>query len=442
MATATPRATPSALPYEQLTDTCFAANIGGVGLGEKAFARALDEAAAVLDRVRAERAAGGLPVLDVPGRTDDLPAIEAAAARLRGSFDHVVVLGAGGSSLGGRTLCALANGATGPRLHFADNIDPLGFETLLGGLDGGRSGFIAISKPGATAETLAQTLAVLDTLGDAAGERLTVVTQPGESPLRRLAERIGCAVLDHDPEVGGRYAALTVSGLLPAFAAGLDGRALRAGAGAVLDAALTSRDAAGCTPAVGAAIAVGLLREHNLSTTVLMPYCDRLAAFGLWFRQLWAESLGKDGTGTTPLNALGATDQHSQLQLWLNGPPDKMFTLVTLDHAGAGPRLPAGLSGDAELAYLEGRAMGDLLAAEQRATAETLARHGRPVRLIRLASLDERTLGALLMHFMLETIITAGLIGVNPFDQPAVDEGKALARVYLAEAVPPGKETP
>lgn len=120
-----------------------------------------------------------------------------------------------------------------------------------------------------------------------------------------------------------------------------------------------------------------------------------------------------------------------------------MFTLITLDHAGAGPRVPAGLSGDdGELAYLEGRALGDLLAAEQRATAETLARHGRPVRLIRLLALDEATLGGLLMHFMLETIIAAGLLGVNPFDQPAVDEGKALARTYLAGEVTPQGETP
>jgi glucose-6-phosphate isomerase len=162
-----------------------------------------------------------------------------------------------------------------------------------------------------------------------------------------------------------------------------------------------------------------------------MPYIDRLAHFGLWFRQLWAESLGKEGKGTTPVRAMGTVDQHSQLQLYLAGPRDKMFTLVALDTAGQGETVAVDLAGDRELAYLAGRRMGDLLDAEQRATATSLIRNGRPTRIFRLTQLNERSLGALLMHFMLETIIAADLLGVNAFDQPAVEEGKILAREYL-----------
>ena len=418
------------LPYRHLTETCFGARIAGAGLGKDAFAQALGEAGTVLDELRARPKSGDYALLRLPHRDDDLATLEAVAADYRERFDHVVVLGAGGSSLGGQTLCALARN-TSPRLHFADNIDPDSFAGLLDGLDRLATGFIAISKSGATAETLAQTLICIDWLGeDEAASHMTAIVEPGNSPLRRLAERLAIVTLDHDPGIAGRYSVLSLVGLLPALIAGLDVRALRRGAAMVLDVAFNARNASACPPAVGAAIAVGLLREQNISQTVLMPYADALAPFGRWFRQLWAESLGKDGTGTTPIDALGATDQHSQLQLWLGGPHDKMFTLITLDRRGVGTMVPP--SGDEDLAYLKGRTLGDLMAAEQRATAETLAGNGRPVRLMQFKALDEQSLGALLMHFMLETIITAGLIDVAPFGQPAVDDGKALARAYLA----------
>jgi glucose-6-phosphate isomerase len=165
-----------------------------------------------------------------------------------------------------------------------------------------------------------------------------------------------------------------------------------------------------------------------------MPYADRLATFGLWYRQLWAESLGKDGKGTTPIRALGTVDQHSQLQLYLDGPGDKMFTLLMLDQAGRGEKMA---SADSALAYLAGRTMGDLLEAEQRATAESLVLRGRPTRIIRLDRLDAERLGALFMHFILETLVAAELLGVSAFGQPAVEQGKVLARRYLGEM---GKE--
>jgi glucose-6-phosphate isomerase len=219
--------------------------------------------------------------------------------------------------------------------------------------------------------------------------------------------------------------------------AGLDAVAVREGASAVL-VGLAEQEAQDFAPAVGAAVAVGLQRHRAVTISVLMPYVDRLAQLGMWYRQLWAESLGKGGRGTTPVRAMGTVDQHSQLQLYLDGPRDKMFTLIELEVAAAGRVVDKELADDPELAYLAGRTMGDLLDAEQRATAETLVRHGRPVRLFRLARLDEAALGALMMHFMIETIIAAHLLGVNPFDQPAVEEGKVLARRYLAEMPVPG----
>ena len=164
----------------------------------------------------------------------------------------------------------------------------------------------------------------------------------------------------------------------------------------------------------------------------MMAYADRLDRFTKWYVQLWAESLGKDGKGTTPIAALGPVDQHSQLQLYIAGPRDKLFTIITVGAAGRGPRIDAELAKLAGEPGLGGKTIGDLVAAQGRATAETLAKNGCPVRTIHSTQLDEAALGELLMHFMLETIIAAHLLGVDPFDQPAVEEGKVLAKQYLA----------
>ena len=163
-----------------------------------------------------------------------------------------------------------------------------------------------------------------------------------------------------------------------------------------------------------------------------MAYADRLERFTRWWVQLWAESLGKNGRGAQPVAAIGPVDQHSQLQLYLAGPNDKLLTVLMIGVAGQGPAMDAGLAARAGEPGFAGRRMGDMVAAQGRATADTLARNGCPVRTMRAERIDERSLGALLMHFMLETIIAAHLIGVDAFDQPAVEEGKVLAKRYLA----------
>ncbi len=163
----------------------------------------------------------------------------------------------------------------------------------------------------------------------------------------------------------------------------------------------------------------------------MMAYADRLEKFVKWYVQLWAESLGKDGKGTTPIGALGPVDQHSQLQLYIAGPRDKLFTVITTGMAGKGPRIDGDLAKLAGEEGFAGKTIGDLVAAQGRATIETLARNGCPTRSIHIETLDEFTLGELLMHFMLETIIAAHLLGVDPYDQPAVEEGKILAKRYL-----------
>lgn len=428
------------MPYRQDLTACFADAVGGSGLDQAGFDRTLEAARPALDRLRRAHRDGALALLGLPERRDDLDALAPVARRFRESFDRVVVLGTGGSSLGAKTLYALADrgfgpGPGAPALSFVENVDPDTFEALLAGLDLGRTGFLAVSKSGTTAETLTQLLVCMDALrraGRPLSDHVAAITEPADSPLRRLAEAHALTLLDHDPGIGGRYSVLSVVGLLPAAIAGLDAGALRAGAAEALAPVLAGAEPAAVAPALGAAASVALSRR-GAAATVLMPYADRLAAFSSWFRQLWAESLGKDGAGTTPIRALGTVDQHSQLQLYLDGPADKMFTVVTLAGRGAGPEIPGGLADDPALAYLRGRHVGDLMDAEQRATIETLVRRGRPVRVFALDRLDERAMGALLMHFMLETVVAAELFGVDPFDQPAVEDGKRLTRQYLAD---------
>lgn len=431
--------------YSHVIDDALESKVGKHGLPRAALDRELSKAAKALDRFRQWKADGTLPLLSLPGARDDLALLKPHAARFA-KFEHVIVLGTGGSSLGGQTLVALKDQGFGPlegrpKLWFMDNVDPSTFTELAARLPLERTGLIVISKSGTTAETLTQFLTLLPefeaTVGkDRLAEHVIAITEPSDNALGRIAARIGCPILDHDPKVGGRFSVLSLVGLLPAMIAGLDVGAVREGAASVLDPVLQASDARGLAPAIGAALSVGLARERGIGTTVLMPYCDRLGYFGFWYRQLWAESLGKGGNGTTPVRAMGTVDQHSQLQLYLGGPADKMFTVLILDTAGKGmPIAPASLGGDKSLAYLENRSLGDLLLAEADATAATLAKNGRPTRIMRISTLDERVMGALMMHYMLETMFAAQLLGVDAFDQPAVEEGKILTRQYLAERV-------
>jgi glucose-6-phosphate isomerase len=233
--------------------------------------------------------------------------------------------------------------------------------------------------------------------------------------------------------VGGRYSVLTMVGILPAILMGIDVKALRAGAAATLAQALDANTAADVPAATGAALAQALAAQNKLATTILWPYADSLSVFGGWWRQLWAESLGKDGKGSTPVSVLGPVDQHSQLQLFRDGPGNALFTLLTVDTKGKGLAAPRAAAKSLKLDYLAGKKLGDLVDAEARATAQTLSRNGRPVRVIHLPKVDAFGVGALMMHFMLETMLMGRLMGVDAFDQPGVEEGKVLARQFLGK---------
>jgi glucose-6-phosphate isomerase len=437
------------MPLIQAIDSAREKNIGPHGVADKALDGALARAETALEALRVRYADRGLPLLRLPEMHGDIETIRDTARRLAENATDIVFLGTGGSSLGGQTLAQLAgHGVPGvgslrppPHLHFMDNLDADTFGALLAKLPHTTTRFVAVSKSGGTAETLMQVIAALSAVkAEGLGTRipdiffgLTEPAKPGKrNGLRELLAAHHVPILDHDTGVGGRFSVLTNVGLLPAAMLGLDIAAVREGAGLALAPVLAKKKAAEVPAALGAALAVASAESKGKTISVLMAYADRLERFTRWYVQLWAESLGKNGKGTTPLACLGPVDQHSQVQLFIAGPRDKLFTVVTTAGSEQGPRIDGELAKLAGEPGFGGKTIGDLVAAEGRATAETLAGNGCPVRTIHLPHVNEESLGELLMHFMLETIIAAHLLGIDAFDQPAVEEGKVLAKKYLS----------
>jgi glucose-6-phosphate isomerase len=435
----------------QSVEGCLEATIGPLGLPQASLDKNLKTLEPRLASLRKAHAEGTLPLLRVPEWREDIEAARATLKKLSHGARTLVFFGTGGSSLGGQTLAQLGGwGIPGddkhgseerPRTRFYDNLDARTLELSLAGLDLKTSRFVVISKSGGTPETLVQITAAIEAVRQAGlaakiPELFLAVTEPpakGKSNgLRALCQHFTIPVLDHDPDIGGRFSGLTNVGLLPALARGLDVAALREGAQGVIDSLLNAKTASVFAPAIGAATAIGLAKERGVRANIMLPYSDRLSRFAAWYVQLWGESLGKQGEGTTPVAALGPVDQHSQLQLYLDGTPQHFITVIREHCSGTGPRVTPELARLAGAEYLAEHTAGDLVAAQQRAIPEALIAAHRPVRTIDVETLDERAFGALMMHFMLETILAGALLGVDPFDQPAVESGKLITRRYLS----------
>ncbi|HEX5577918.1 MAG TPA: glucose-6-phosphate isomerase [Gemmatimonadaceae bacterium] len=371
------------------------------------------------------------------------------AAGARGRYTDVVILGIGGSALGpialrtalrpsGWNLLDDAARDGYPRLHVLDNVDPETISALLARLDLARSLFIVTSKSGGTAETMSQFLIVHDRVVKAhlkTPEHFVFVTDPKQGALRPLAESLSVTALDIPPSVGGRFSVLTPVGTLPAALIGIDVAALLDGARDM--AARCDGDSLAANPAgVFATLQWLADTQHGKSIAVLMPYSDPLRDFAAWFVQLWAESLGKhkpDGSsvGQTPVPALGATDQHSQVQLFMEGPKDKVVSFIAVDERGTDLTIPHGFSEVKELGYLGGNTLGELIDIEQRATAGALAKRGRPNLTIHLDRVDAWHVGGLMMFFEMATAYAGQLYGVDAFNQPGVELGKQFAYALL-----------
>ena len=407
--------------------------------------------------VKARRREGEYGFLGLGSQSETVAAIRKFAEGVGQAYDHVLVLGIGGSALGTKALVnALRPPAWNelddeareyyPRITILENVDPTTIAAALRRIDPRRVFVNVISKSGGTAETLAQYLVVRSWLDqalgpDAAARHLAFTTDPAKGPLREIALKDGIATLEVPPGVGGRFSVLTPVGLLPAALVGIDITALVDGARRAVERAEESdlmRNPAGLFAALHWAADTWLgARIHTL-----MPYTDRLKEFAAWYVQLWAESLGKKEdrrgavihAGPTALGAIGATDQHSQVQLFMEGPFDKVVTFVRVEHPAEEIAIPGRPGLPEEVSYLAGHTLGELLLAEQEATSAALARMGRMNLTISVPTLDAAALGELLMFYQIATGFAGAWYGVNPFDQPGVELGKRLTFAAMGRA--------
>jgi glucose-6-phosphate isomerase len=335
-----------------------------------------------------------------------------------------LVLGVGGSSLGGKTLSALK---FQEKLEFLESIDPETITKSLSKIDLKNTYFLVISKSGETIETICQTLVILDRVKKEKiknfAKQFLFVTESENNSLAKIALKIGAKIVNHPQKIGGRYSCFCVVGLLPAAIAGLNIKKIRQGARKILENFLHEDDISNsCATQLA-------LYSQGFGSNVIMPYVDNLKNFTDWYRQLWAESLGKNSFGSTPINSMGTVDQHSQLQLYLEGPKDKFFTFITAKNHQK-DLLVKDLPTCATL--FGGKKLSEIVAIEQQTTIEVLNRKKLPIRIFELEKLNEESLGGLMMLMFLETILIAYAKNINPFDQPAVELRKILAKEILA----------
>lgn len=371
----------------------------------------------------------------------DLTCVDEAASWLRG-YDSVVQVGIGGSALGNLMLNqALLDeyyneSAASPKFYLADNPDPTKTSAIWELVKNGRTALVGVSKSGATAETMTQFLWLRERMleNGQSDEDILVITDPEKGIFRAFANDSECRVMELPQSVGGRYSVLCPAGLATAAALGIDAAALLRGA-KHMKSALMGESSFEKNPALTLA-AVHLENEAaGRPMSVLMPYSSRMAYFAEWYAQLWAESLGKRGKGTTPVRAIGAVDQHSQVQLYTEGPTDKLFTLIAVNDHGKAVTVPA-ISHPAlvPLAYLDGQEIGAMLNLEARSTAAAIVKAGAPLVWIELRRLDAETLGALVFFYEYLTALTGRMMGIDPFDQPGVEQGKRYTYGLMGRA--------
>ncbi|GHV49792.1 glucose-6-phosphate isomerase [Synergistales bacterium] len=347
-------------------------------------------------------------------------------------YDAIIHVGIGGSALGNLMLhqallpMYLNERAEHPHFYLADNPDPEKAAAIWERVKGSRVALVGVSKSGATAETMSQFLWFRSKMKDSGvnpDENTLVITDPKGGVFRSFAGTVKCRSLEIPPSVGGRYSVLSNCGLISAAALGADTTKLLAGAASMRKFIETAGSDA--NPALTLA---AIHRFHELNgrpMAVLMPYSNRMETFSEWFAQLWGESVGKDGKGTTPVRALGAIDQHSQVQLYTAGPDDKLYTLINIASRREEITLPqVDEESLVSLAYLSGQRLGEMLGYEAQSTAAALVKAGRPVVWIELDKLNEESLGALIFFYEYVTAVTGHLMGINPFDQPGVEQGK------------------
>ena len=442
--------------YTNMTDKY----LGDKGISEKTLSANKKLAKSAHAYVNANRGKDELFMgwTELPYNQNEIVAdILETAKLIRKKFDAFVVLGIGGSALGPSmaftALCHLhyndlpKSKRKGPKFYVEDNVDPVRMKELLDVIDVTKTCFNVISKSGATSETMAQYLIISDLLKKAGvniRENVIFTTDAKRGNLVKISKELGGVksyVLSDG--VGGRFSELSPVGLLPAAVVGIDIKALLKGA-AYMDKLCKSSDLAK-NPALLSATLQYIAMEDGKNIGVLMPYSDNLRYVSDWYAQLWAESLGKNVTldkkpchvGQTPVKALGVTDQHSQVQLYTEGPYDKVVTFLSVGSYKEKTPIPHGCENIPDVAFLGGHTMEELIQAENKATAYALTKAGRLNYTINLPEVNEFTLGQLLFYFELQTAYAGAMYNIDTYNQPGVEAGKKATFALLGK---PGYE--
>ena len=414
------------------------------GITDKEIAEAAGKTGAVHTTLQGLRKSGKIGFFDLA--SNDTAPLKKYALRIRDKYENFVVLGIGGSALGTSAIQSALNPSFYnlitrskrggfPRLFVADNIDPDWFDEILRVADPKKTLFNVISKSGTTAETMSQFMVVFDLLNSKLKgkwkKRVVITTDEKNGILREIVDEFGLTAFNIPANVGGRFSVFTPVGLLPLACAGIDIDSLLEGA---------SRMAERCSVASlhdNPAYLFGALHhiadvKKGKPLTVMMPYSTKLYSVADWFRQLWAESLGKANdlqgktvnTGQTPIKALGVTDQHSQVQLYVEGPNDKMFVFMEIEKFAKEVAIPEVFEDKPPLKYLAGSTLNKLIKTEMEGTEYALTTHNRPSMTVKLPELNADTLGQLMFMLEAATAYAGGLYGIDPFDQPGVEFGK------------------
>jgi glucose-6-phosphate isomerase len=413
--------------------------VGDQGLTEKEISACLKRGKKIITETRKAVKKGEYGFANLPD--DDKTEEEVRRFALRSSkrFEQLVVIGMGGSALGAIALNEALSPLSSefsfrlyPRLIVLENIDPTITARLAATLNLKRTLFIVVSKSGKTVETLANFLALRELLIKEMGaarynENIVAITSEGKGPLFKIAKKEGYKLFFIPDDVGGRFSVLSPVGLLPAALTGINTGELLSGASFIREKLLSLPPSE--NPAFLFALIHFLLYRKGKINQVILPYATTLRGLACWYRQLLAESLGKKddkgaSVGQTPVVAVGASDQHSQLQLYLDGPNDKEFLFLELANFPEDITLPETLPHSELPPFLKGKKISEVLSAEKKATELALTKAGKPNTTITIPGVTAFTLGELFFFFELAVVFSARLFGVNPFDQPAVEEIK------------------
>ncbi len=343
-------------------------------------------------------------------------------------FDNFLIIGTGGSSLGGQCIHAISeNGKLKNKIKFISNLDPNTLEKVISQADFSKTGVLCISKTGETLEAISQLILMIAQLKENSkyinvSESVIIITEDKPSSLKQIASEFDFLCLDHPKTIGGRFSVFSIVGMLPALMCGIDPIKIRSGSREILN----NSDIAKSGSAFIAQSFKNMLTQH-----VSFVYSDRLSFFANWLAQLYAESSGKNGNGITPLTAIGSIDQHSQLQLYLDGTNDKCFTFF-IEEFNSALTIDSSIYIPERFNYLKNKKVSEIFNAQYEATTTSILEKKRNIRKIKIPYITGEVIGSLFMHFMLEVVCVCKLIDVNPFDQPAVEYGKIITKKILS----------